>query len=259
MANPIAEIVLSKIRLDGGAQCRAELDEDHIAELREVLRENGQFDKPISVVYDGKDYIPFDGYHRIAAYFAEWEESNHKKFGAIYAEVVPGTLRDAQLLACGANAKHGLKRTVNDKRRAVLRLLGDEEWSRWSNSEIARRCAVDESTVRKYRGDSSSGFPKMRTVERNGAIFPMNVTAIGRAAPPDEDDGDDDTPRPATAKASTRVTREGVRWSFFLPAKLVKPLDAAAAKHNGDWDTVIVAALEAYLAGPGPKGKRRAA
>jgi hypothetical protein len=36
-----------------------------------------------------------------------------------------------------ANAPHGLRRTNADKRRAVVRLLEDTEWSQWADREIA--------------------------------------------------------------------------------------------------------------------------
>ena len=41
---------------------------------------------------------------------------------------------------CGANAAHGFPRSNEDKRRAVLKLLNDAEWSHWSNCKIAKQC-----------------------------------------------------------------------------------------------------------------------
>jgi hypothetical protein len=45
----------------------------------------------------------------------------------------------------------GWGRTHDDKRRAVLTLLNDPEWSKWSDREIARLCAVSHEFVRKLR------------------------------------------------------------------------------------------------------------
>jgi len=70
-------------------------------------------------------------------------------------------------------------------------LLQDDEWSQWSNVKIAERCAVDEKTVRKYRGELSSENPKIdyttlkqpsveRKVERNGTIYTQNTSNIGK-------------------------------------------------------------------------------
>lgn len=43
------------------------------------------------------------------------------------------------------------RRTNADKRRAVETLLRDEEWKKWSDREIARRCGVDNSFASRVR------------------------------------------------------------------------------------------------------------
>ena len=58
------------------------------------------------------------------------------------------------LFSVGANATHGLRRTNDDKRRAVLTLLSDAEWSQWSDREIAKRCGVSPDTVGRIRAES---------------------------------------------------------------------------------------------------------
>jgi hypothetical protein len=60
-------------------------------------------------------------------------------------------LREAVLSSCGANAAHGVPRTNEDKRRAVMKLLNDTEWSGWVDLEIARRAHVSNHFVRKLR------------------------------------------------------------------------------------------------------------
>ena len=62
-----------------------------------------------------------------------------------------GTLRDAILFSVSANASHGLRRTNEDKRRAVLTLLNDPTWVQWSDREIARHCRVGADLVGKMR------------------------------------------------------------------------------------------------------------
>ena len=69
----------------------------------------------------------------------------------ISADIRPGTQRDARLFAVGANQTHGLRRSNEDKRRAVLVLLKDEEWCTWSDREIAKRCGVTHPFVAKLR------------------------------------------------------------------------------------------------------------
>jgi hypothetical protein len=49
-----------------------------------------------------------------------------------------------------------VRRTNEDKRRAVKKLLDDEEWSKKPLREIARICVVDEWLVRKLRTAASA-------------------------------------------------------------------------------------------------------
>ncbi len=61
----------------------------------------------------------------------------------------------------------------------VERFLSDPDWARWANTEIARRCGVDQSFVWKVRQDPSFDNQKMeeRLVTRNGTTYTMNVVA----------------------------------------------------------------------------------
>ena len=84
--------------------------------------------------------------------------------------LAPPRRRDAILYACGANATNGIRRTNADKRQAVERLLGDAEWSKWSDREIAKRAAVGKSFVSNLRNEMASvhsGQIDTRTVTRN--------------------------------------------------------------------------------------------
>ena len=144
-----ASLPADSIRKDGGTQMRSQISADTLNEYIALIRDNeNQWpfrDKPV-VYYDGSEYWLADGFHRHQAWIA-CTAADH----LIPVEVRSGTRRDAVLYAAGANADHGLRRSSEDKRRAVLALLNDAEWSQWSNREIARRCKVDEKTVRTLR------------------------------------------------------------------------------------------------------------
>jgi hypothetical protein len=71
----------------------------------------------------------------------------------VEADVRQGTRRDAVLYSAGANATHGLRRTNEDKRRAVTVLLEDEEWRGWSDREIARKAGVSNRFVGNVRDE----------------------------------------------------------------------------------------------------------
>lgn len=134
---------LQNIRIDCGTQSRVTIDQDAVGEYAESIKNGASF-PPVLVYFDGVDYILADGFHRYHA---------HSKAGhaSIEADVVNGTIRDAQLKATSVNALHGLRRTNADKRKAVLTLLDDFEWSEWSNSEIARHCSVSAPFVAGLR------------------------------------------------------------------------------------------------------------
>jgi hypothetical protein len=201
-------LALDLIRTDDGTQARVCLNDDVVAEYAEADAAGADF-PPGVVFHDGSDYWLADGFHRKAA-----RQRNRRK--DMLALVRPGTRRDAILYAAGANACHGLRRSNDDKRIAVRRLLTDDEWSQWSDREIARRCGVSDRFVNGVRAELSANRSQMggapqaeRTVQRGGSLFSMNTSAIGKGKAPegaekpsrtageggaeDEDDpGDDD-------------------------------------------------------------------
>lgn len=165
---------LSAIRTDGGTQPRAAIDFAIVEEYAQALATGATF-PPAVVFFDGTDYWLADGFHRVHA---------HKTvdLAEIACDVRQGTRRDAILFSVGANAAHGMRRTNEDKRRAVLTMLGDSEWAAGSDREIAKKCAVDEKTVARYRPAPSPEIPEMdapRTVTRGGTTYTMNTAAIG--------------------------------------------------------------------------------
>jgi hypothetical protein len=180
--NPVA---LDLIRSDGGAQARVCLNDDVVAEYAEADAAGADF-PPGVVFHDGTDYWLADGFHRKAA-----RQRNRRK--DMLVEVRQGSRRDAILYAAGANAQHGLRRTNDDKRIAVMRLLTDDEWKQWSDREIARRCGVGHPLVAEVRaelsGSSSRCAEAERTVQRGGSLFTMNTAAIGKGKGPEGPEG----------------------------------------------------------------------
>lgn len=131
------------IKATGATQSRVSLNEAAVAEYAEIIRFGGDL-PPVVVFEDGSDIWLADGFHRYHA---------HRAAGAmdIACEVRQGTKRDAVLFSVGANAAHGLRRTNEDKRRAVMTLLNDAEWAKWSDREIAKQCGVSHPFVAAIR------------------------------------------------------------------------------------------------------------
>lgn len=170
----IRELRLRSVRTDGGTQIRTGIDGDVREEYTAAMLDGDLF-PPGIVFYDGAAYWLADGFHRHAAAIAAGLATFH-------FEVRQGSKRDALLYAVGANAHHGLKRTVADKRRAVEALLRDREWSKWGDREIARRCGVSKTFVGKVRGvvnPETVGTPRL--AERGGQVYEMRpATAAPR-------------------------------------------------------------------------------
>jgi phage N-6-adenine-methyltransferase len=168
------KISIELIRTDGGCQPRAAIDIDVVGDYAAAMADGSEF-PPVVVFYDGADYWLADGYHRLAA-------AAQLGLDGVASDVRQGARRDAVLFSVGTNAAHGLQRTNEDKRRAVMTLLGDPEWAAWSDREIARRCAVSNDFVSRLRQKLpviEGQMDESRLVTRNGVTYAMNITAIG--------------------------------------------------------------------------------
>lgn len=166
-------IQVDAIRTDGGTQARAGMDGGTVYEYAESMKNGAQF-PAVTVYYDGSDYWLADGFHRIAAA----KECGLDEFEA---DVKQGTLRDAILHSVGANSTHGLRRSRQDKRRAIERLLLDDEWVNWSDREIARRTGTSHPMVANVR-DSLERTGKITSVDnrRTADGRMMDTQKIGK-------------------------------------------------------------------------------
>ena len=166
----MTEIRIESIR-DGGTQMRAEMNTETVLEYAQEMVSGTVF-PPVVVYFDGTDHWLADGFHRR-------EAAQKIRREVLEAEILQGTSRDAVLHGIGANANHGLRRTQEDKRRAIETILGDEEWSKWSDREIAKAAKVDHKTVGKVRRELLGGkIPRQRTVkfhDRHGNESQMRV------------------------------------------------------------------------------------
>jgi len=160
---------LSQIKVDSGLQMRASMDQDTISDYAERLREGDKF-PPIILFHDGTQYHLADGWNR---YFA------HKQAGMeiIEADVREGTRRDAIYYALSANARNGLRRTTEDKRKAVMTMLDDMEWSEKSDREIAIACVVSNPFVSKLR-KAAGKQPESIIVKRGDSEYKFTNQAL---------------------------------------------------------------------------------
>ncbi len=134
---------LSAIRIDGGTQPRTGISEAVVFDYADALRKGEEL-PPMTCFWDGAERWLADGFHRYHA---------HTAAGSVEVQVeqISGTRRDAVLYAVGANARHGLRLTPDDKRKAVRTLLEDAEWGQWSDRRIAEATNTSPTFVGKVR------------------------------------------------------------------------------------------------------------
>lgn len=171
---PTQKLALAEIQTRDELQPRIQMNIFIITDYADAMREGRTF-PPIEVVWDGSTYWLWDGFHRTRA---------AKQAGLVEIEVniTEGTKEDAEWLALSANRTHGLRRSNEDKRRAVELALKHPKAAGLSNYEIALHCGVSDEFVRKmkpiYQPLVDKSLP--RTVNRNGSSYTMNTANIGK-------------------------------------------------------------------------------
>lgn len=149
-------VKLSDIAIDGETQQREKINDEIVAEYTEAMRCGAKF-PAVTLFFDGVQYWLADGFHRYHA-------TTKVPALDILADVREGTKRDARLFSAGANGTHGQRLSNADKRRSVLVLLLDKEWSAWTNRDIAKHCHVSPAMVDKLRKELDAPAEKVPTV-----------------------------------------------------------------------------------------------
>jgi transposase-like protein len=167
---------IASIRVDGGTQPRAVLDFEAIEDYAEAMSGGVKF-PPVTVFYDGDSYWLADGFHRVKAAYAAG-------FDSVLCDVQQGTIEEAQWYSFSANRGNGLRRTTQDKQRAVKAALVHGRGTTLSDTQLARHVGVDQKTVTNWRRqlEASQEIPKMatRAVTRRGKTYQQGTTNIGK-------------------------------------------------------------------------------
>ena len=164
-------IDLSKIVADRAVSQRARVDAGAVADFAADMESGSRF-PPLVVFRDGEGlYHLADGFHRLEAA----RRAGLKTFPCL---VRAGTKRDATLYACGANAGTQVRRTAEDKRRAVNTLLDDPEWAKWSNRAIAKACNLNSDHLPRTMKAERSIPAEEVVYEREGEVRLMKVGDI---------------------------------------------------------------------------------
>jgi len=173
---------LLNIRIDGGTQARAKLNQDVVAEYAEKMRD-GEVFPPVTVFFDGSDYWLADGFHR---YFGT--KSNGKT--SIDADVENGTVQEARKYSWKANSKRGLQLSSEDYKNIICEMYKDEETKKWSSRQIAEWVGVSHTYVSKIKNSLetvASENTEKKYINKHGKESVMKTEKIGKSKPKSKD------------------------------------------------------------------------
>ena len=165
---------ITQLKIELQTQSRVAINQDTVAEYADAMMDGEKF-PPVTAFYDNKYYYLADGYHR---YFA----AKKAGFDDIDCDVKNGTLRDAVLYSVGVNSAHGLRRSNEDKRKAVMTILDDVEWAEWSDITIAKKCQVTSAFVGRVRKSLNLESTTRKYVNQHGTVVSVDTKNHGRPA-----------------------------------------------------------------------------
>ena len=122
---------------------RDDLDDETVKRYQQIIDDL----PPVDVFNTEEGLILAGGYHRLEAHRQEGRET-------ITATIHQGTVVEAKMFACKANAQHGLNMTRSERQRALMDFIKFSllEDPLLSNVAITRNFgAASIKTVRRYR------------------------------------------------------------------------------------------------------------
>jgi len=174
-------VFLGAITADPRCQPRAQIDSAVVAEYAEAMTDGLLF-PAVELFWDGTTHWLADGFHR---YFA----ARRSGMQQIEAVVTDGDVWDAIERSCIVNGEHGLRRSNDDKRRAVKAMFAvmEHRGENWSDMEVARRCGVGHTMAKavrltiftKSKDDLAATSATTRLIQRGGRTFEMDTSRIG--------------------------------------------------------------------------------
>lgn len=137
-------IPIKDVCLSGGTQQRP-VENDVMRRYAALMKDGVKF-PPVEITIDGGNNFLTDGFHRVAA-----ARKNGKKY--IEAFVVEGTRREAIFLSFSANKENAFPRQPGTVKRIVEKILKDEQWSKMTQSDIARYVGCTHQFVSKIQAE----------------------------------------------------------------------------------------------------------
>jgi len=225
------------IRIDGGTQQRAEVNNETVQEYAEAIKAGAVF-PPIVLFYDSCDYWLADGFTRYLAHVAAGMAS-------IPAETRIGTLYDAiwYSTSVDCNGTHGQSLNNADKRKKVAAALAHPNSASMSDNAIARHVGVSGHFVGAVRASLQSDHSEDSTSERtyttkHGTKATMRTGGIGKknAGAVESDSTADTGAQAAASKPALSVVQPPAEDEYT-------DLDAALDQIEGLQDALVIANL----------------
>lgn len=209
------QLEITSIRTDGGTQPRANYHFGAADAYAEDMEAGANF-PPVVVFYDGTEYWLADGFHRILA---------ATKIGrmVIDTDVRQGTQQDAQWYSYGVNQTHGLRRSNDDKRRAVEAALRHQYNAGLSDQQIADHCGVS----RVYVNQISSQLINVDNLDRpttrkgrDGKTYNTSNNGKKKPAAPKPEPEDEEPLTPYEQQIAAQYHQNGVTAPIGEPADI---------------------------------------
>lgn len=228
----MTELALDKIRIDGDTQPRAELDVFVVQDYAEAVLRGDKL-PPASVMYDGRHYWLWDGFHR-------WHGFRKAGRTSMPVTVTTGTVEDARWACLSANQTHGKRRTNEDKQRSV-------------ELALRRRADLTDRLIAEHVGVSDKTVTSARLRLESVAEIPQHPTRTG------SDGKQYQASKPASKPASkasaspplTPPIEEPPLYTLFRKAE-ISPADAATVAHLPEQE-------QAHVASRGPEAVKEKA
>lgn len=200
----IEPLKLADVVLDEHIQPRAcGLDEGTVEEYEEAYRQKKPMPRPVAFRDHRGKILVAEGFHRVTG--ARRAGLTHLEF-----EVHVGGIIEARLHAAGSNIEHGLRRSRDDKRRAV-KLALESRWE-WTDEQVANHCGVVRATVSSERVAIAADTSAADVPSEEGAAEEPKEAPRGKGRPKKSD----------KAKIAAKVLKEHPEWTDAAVAEEAK-------------------------------------
>jgi hypothetical protein len=234
--------------LDDKIRSRLKPDERAIQEYAEEMTQGTIF-PPITVYSNGTLSWVVNGFHRVMAALMAGKTE-------ILAEVTEGDYRSAFLASAGVNRTNGVRRTNEEKRLAVSKLLQDAEWSQWSDEVVAGMCGVSAPFVGLLRKELTPNSSESSQVRRGKDNRLIKTGKIGKRPRLKKSGSAENKPLEAQAASTTQPQPFGGERNATAP--LPESAGPTSPVEEAHTETVQDAAVP-IKEGTGPKPQEEVA